>query len=128
VKIWTCKIGEVEPEKVPRAADSPMRDAVSAEYRRLTGEEPTFIFSGWGGELTEGERAVVDDTPIAEQLAIRRIRMESANDGELLAKMGTDAEKWATQFVLRFGGDKEALTGWFANAIEAGRSAGQRSE
>ena len=57
--IWFCKIGEHSP--LQRGADSPMRDAVAAEYKKLTGQEPAFIFSGWGGELTEGERAVVEN-------------------------------------------------------------------
>lgn len=61
------------------------------------------------------------------------------SDGELLAKMGLDAENWAVEFhgvvtdkVLD--GDLVSdlldptpgnlLHGWFCNAIEAGRSAG----
>ena len=46
-------------------------------------------------------------------------------DSALLKDMGTDAEKWAHQYCRRFPGHDEAtLLGWFANAIEAGRSAG----
>jgi len=52
-------------------------------------------------------------------------------DGELLAEMGTDAQKWAQEFIRRFGGrercafiDEGLMIGWFANAIEAGRDAG----
>jgi hypothetical protein len=55
--IWSCKIGEVT--STPGGADFPMREAVRAAYLAVTGEEPTFIFSGWGAELTESERAVV---------------------------------------------------------------------
>lgn len=57
-KIWTCKIGEVEEGVLALGADAPMRDAARNMYRSLTGREPNFIFSGWGGELTESERAV----------------------------------------------------------------------
>lgn len=57
-RIWTCKIGEVED--IPDGADSPMRQAVRLAYLKLTGKEPKFIFSGWAGELTEHEQAVVD--------------------------------------------------------------------
>jgi hypothetical protein len=47
----------------------------------------------------------------------------------LLAKAGTNAQKWAYEFLLRFDifgiEDKHSLmTGWFANAIEAGRMQG----
>jgi hypothetical protein len=48
------------------------------------------------------------------------------NDVDLLAKMGTDAAKWATEYEQRFSDetpDWGTLVGWFANAIEAGRAA-----
>ena len=61
MKIWTCKIGEVDNTKVPPGGDLPMRIAITKAYIELTGVEPTFLFSGWGGELTELERAVVED-------------------------------------------------------------------
>src|SRR5574343_587163 len=57
-KIWECKIGEVD--SVAGGADYPMRQAVAAAYREITGAEPVFIFSGWGALLTEAERAVVE--------------------------------------------------------------------
>ena len=60
-KIWSCKIGEVPPSKLPRGSDMPMREAVARAYQEITGEEPSFIFSGWGAELTEPERAVVEN-------------------------------------------------------------------
>jgi hypothetical protein len=59
-KIWTCKVGEVSSDLLPKGADLPMRKAVARAYLEITGQEPDFIFSGWGGELTENERAVVD--------------------------------------------------------------------
>mgnify|MGYP000846790213 FL=1 len=58
-KIWYCKVGEVA--SVPVAADPPMREAVENAYYAITGEYPTFVFSGWGAELTEPERAVVEN-------------------------------------------------------------------
>lgn len=61
MKIWSCKIGEVDPEKVPDGGDWPMRQAISEAYERITGEAPTFLFSGWGASLTESERAVVEN-------------------------------------------------------------------
>lgn len=61
MKIWSCKIGEVDPSKVPPGGDSPMRRAVEIAYRELTGERPAFNFSGWGAELDEAERAVVEN-------------------------------------------------------------------
>lgn len=58
---------------------------------------------------------------------------ERENAGAFLARIGTDGVKWAAEFRrisigLGYSDMDEAwLVGWFANAIEAGRSAGQRS-
>lgn len=66
-KIWSCKIGEVEDESLPPGADLPMREAIRRAYVEITGHAPDFIFSGWGAELTDSERAVVEDRlPIPE--------------------------------------------------------------
>lgn len=59
MKIWFCKVGEVE--SVEKAGDGPMRQAVQDAYLLLTGRRPDFLFSGWGGELEECERAVVEN-------------------------------------------------------------------
>lgn len=56
-KLWECKIGECDAAKLPPGGDNPMRDAVAEKYKELTGEDPDFLFSGWGAELDEGERA-----------------------------------------------------------------------
>ncbi len=55
-------------------------------------------------------------------------------DPALLRRMGTDAQKWAEEFCKRakYSDDrgafiqKDTITGWFANAIEAGRAAGAK--
>ena len=60
MKIWYCKIGEVDERLVPPGGDYPMRQAVAAAYKELTGQDDVFLFSGWGAELTEPERAVVE--------------------------------------------------------------------
>lgn len=58
---WVCKIGEIPRDWLPRGSDAPMRQAVERAYEKLTGQPPDFTFSGWAGELTEGERAVHED-------------------------------------------------------------------
>ena len=60
-KIWSCKIGECDETDVPPGGDLPMRLAIEIAYTQVTGKEPTFLFSGWGAELEEAERAVVED-------------------------------------------------------------------
>ena len=50
-------------------------------------------------------------------------------DGDMLARLGTDGREWAREFCQRFSNtavvfDEQLMLGWFANAIEAGRSAG----
>lgn len=60
MKIWSCKIGEVDKAKLSDGADLPMRQAVKEAYIRITGQAPEFLFSGWGAELTEIERSIVE--------------------------------------------------------------------
>jgi hypothetical protein len=54
-----------------------MRRAVERAYRDITGREPDFIFSGWGAQLTESERAVVED-----RLPDHFYEQAARNDGE----------------------------------------------
>lgn len=61
-KIWTCKIGGKVGD-LPAGADWPMRRAVQTAFETLTGVEASFTFSGWGATLTEGERAVHENSP-----------------------------------------------------------------
>ena len=54
--------------------------------------------------------------------------IQGESDGERLARMGTDAQLWAEEFIKQHGyapGINEHLMfSWFASAIETGRSAG----
>lgn len=71
MKIWSCKIGECEekdlldPQGRYYGADWPMRRAVQEAYFQVTGKQSNFTFSGWAAELTEGERACVENRPPA---------------------------------------------------------------
>lgn len=60
-KIWYCKIGEVFEGELGSMPDLRMRAAVREAYIKLTSRPPIFLFSGWGGELTQSERDVVND-------------------------------------------------------------------
>jgi hypothetical protein len=64
-KIWSCQIGEVSDSLIPDGGDSPMRVAVQEAYFRLTGQLPTFCFSGWGDELDSVRRGIVENDKIA---------------------------------------------------------------
>ena len=48
---WSCTIGECNTKSLPKGSDWPMRQAVAETYFKLCGEEPKFIFSGWGARL-----------------------------------------------------------------------------
>ena len=61
LKIWDCKIGEVDKGKLPDGADAPIRQAVQKAYKEITGEDCLFCFSGWGGELDDIERNIVNE-------------------------------------------------------------------
>lgn len=67
MKVWSCKIGECDAALLPDGADAPMRAAVESAYRELTGFDAAFNFSGWGAELDESERAVVENREPSEE-------------------------------------------------------------
>lgn len=80
-----------------------------------------------GGLRQRNPAAIIDDgTPLNPR----------ESDGGLLARLGTDARAWAMEFGRvthdnprhEYAIDPAVLVGWFANAIEAGRSAGQVDE
>lgn len=58
--IWTCKIGG-PGALLGGGNDFPMRQAIEKAYLEVVGRECEFNFSGWGGQLDECERAVVED-------------------------------------------------------------------
>lgn len=60
-KIWECRIGEIDTDELPKGSDLPMRKAIAEAYKYITGKEPDFIFSGWGAQLSEPQRAVVEN-------------------------------------------------------------------
>lgn len=60
--VWECQIGSGPANVMPGGWDQPMRDAIREAYRRITGEEPSFIFSGWRARLSEERRdALTED-------------------------------------------------------------------
>lgn len=59
--VWTCKIGFRGVVQLPRGSDGPMRRAVEQAFRETANVDSEFCFSGWGGQLDEGELAVVED-------------------------------------------------------------------
>lgn len=61
-QIWECKIGG-KVYGLPKSCDEPMRSAVQKCFYQLFGCEAEFVFSGWSGSLSEGERAVVENRP-----------------------------------------------------------------
>lgn len=72
--IWYCKVGSKNVNAVmPGGCDSPMRDAVEEEFKRITGDYPQFCFSGWGQELTAGEQAAVDNKILSDKEFLEEI-------------------------------------------------------
>jgi hypothetical protein len=60
-KVWDCKIGVIGELALPMGADLPMRQAIERAFKEITGRDPEFIFSGWGGSLTDVERQIVEE-------------------------------------------------------------------
>lgn len=83
MKVWSCKIGEIDESMLPDGADQPMRKAVEAAYKELTDSDNQFCFSGWGAELTEAERAAYEGRSPSEHHA-RHYELHMALD-ELFA-------------------------------------------
>lgn len=132
-KIWFCKIGEIQHGELPKGSDLPMRVAVAAEYRRLTGQEPKFIFSGWGAVLTEPERAAHENripsptpgTPLSPQATqqardAERYRWLAENEAPSLLNVLT--EEWDF-----FGNAEDQLENFIDATIDAARSGGPDS-
>lgn len=86
---WSCKIGPASRGDLPSCSDAPMRTAVEAAFRKLTGHDPEWTFSGWAYDLTEAERAVVEHRLPRPQViaAAARKQMERAE-----AVIGTDLD------------------------------------
>jgi hypothetical protein len=63
---WSCRIGQVPRHGLPDWSDRLMREAVARAYLEISGHEPHFIFSGWAGELTEAEQAVLENRKPAD--------------------------------------------------------------
>jgi hypothetical protein len=59
--IWTCKMGYANRAELPLGADGDVRKVVEAKFKQMMNRSPEFIFSGWAGQLSEGELAVVED-------------------------------------------------------------------
>jgi hypothetical protein len=88
--VWACKIGSVSPVFLPRGSDAPMRAAVKRAYFDLTGEYAEFTFSGWSAELTEPERAVVENRlPDPSHYQAERVR-DAAPDLLEAARLAED--------------------------------------
>lgn len=75
------------------------------------------------------------DMPGAEKMTESYKPPEDETAGQHLARLGTDAQTWTSDFAYRFPGsiagmgmgrraDYGTMLGWFANAIETGRTAG----
>jgi len=86
---WSCKIGPASRGDLPPGSDAPMRRAVEAAFRKLTGHDPEWTFSGWAHDLTEAERAVVEHRLPRPQViaAAARKQMEQAEGA-----IGTDLD------------------------------------
>lgn len=60
MKIWTCKIVLPDDAELPWGADQPPRRAVIEAVAQMTKSPQLACFSGWGGELSDGEAKYLD--------------------------------------------------------------------
>lgn len=92
---WYCKIGEVDREVLGTdPADPPMREAIERAFKRIAGEDAKFCFSGWGAELTEAERAVVEDRQPIPRTAVYSAGFPFMHEHEELVTFGGKWDKY----------------------------------
>lgn len=60
--VWSCKIGPLPVDSLPKGADAPMRKAVEEAFYTLTGQYAEACFSGWGDKFTASERSIVNNS------------------------------------------------------------------
>lgn len=104
MSVWVCKIGEVDRKKLPNGCDGPMRKAIVKAYTKLTGKEPDFIFSGWGGKLDHIERSVADNTPewtrdnkvLRDLLGLAGVNIPLQTVKRFTDTQAFDSEEWAS--------------------------------
>lgn len=97
LKIWSCKVGEAPGHAVPPGADMPMRQAVERAYYEVTGQPSAFLFSGWGAELSEFERAVVENRELsatAESAEVTALRARVAAIQAVVDEQAEDDGLW----------------------------------
>ena len=68
-RVWACKAVWGIDSELSAGCDQPMREAVKDAFFKVTGRWPDALFSGWAGQLTEGEL----------RCALRRSRSISAS-------------------------------------------------
>lgn len=75
-QIWECKIGVISEEKLVsnHPLDPEMREAVEKAFKKATGLDAQFNFSGWGAELKESELAVIEDREPDIEVQIDELR------------------------------------------------------
>lgn len=59
-RVWTCKLVIDDTKPVPMGFDQPPRHAAVAAVE-AAGFHVVSMFSGWGGQLTDIEREVVEE-------------------------------------------------------------------
>lgn len=84
-RIWTCKIGAQLNGRL-RVADRPMRLAVQEAFGEMLMTPEEFIVCGWGGSLTEIERASIEDR-MPDPLRVEVLPSDAASVLKLLNEM-----------------------------------------
>lgn len=88
---WECKIGLRDDKSavLPGGCDLPMREAVEAAFQKIVGQEPDFVFSGWGAELTPTQRHVEynEDGCFAEAMSATVMKEVEEWEPEMLRRL-----------------------------------------
>lgn len=96
-KIWYCKIGWTPKACLPDYSDLPMRRAVQAAYKQVTGFDDEFIFSNWDGKLDESELAVVEHRDVRANPAHHSAWLRAKDAIEYATGAPADFSDWRTE-------------------------------
>lgn len=99
---WRCLVGVRGP--VPGLsgdADFPMRQSIRSAFRRTTGVEPDYCFSGWGAVPTSEQQGVIDATIRTRARAESPIASATHDPDDLQASLDRIAHRARQSFDAR---------------------------
>ena len=89
-RYWICAIGPTDQSKLPPGSDSPMRNAVTKAFKKITKHEDNDCYSGWGNDeerlkLVQYAWFIDKENPFYKQI-LEMINKDQKRDDEITSK------------------------------------------